>query len=174
MTRMLRTALKVLNGILTSVLIVIILTNVYTLIARKMTGTQNVTVFGFASAVVLTGSMQGTIEPNDMIITQSQKVYRVGDIVMYEGASSTVTHRIIEVTADGYLTKGDANNTDDQMPIPKEKVIGKVIIIIPKVGSAISFFNTPLGMLILVIALFLIIELPTWMKQKMLERRKRK
>lgn len=159
-------ARSVLSGILTAVLILIILANVYILVVRNVKGIQNATIFGFTSAVVLTGSMHGTIEPNDMIITKSQKSYQVGDIVMYDGGSSTVTHRIIEVTKEGYLTKGDANNTDDQIPIPEEKVIGKVVCIIPKIGSVISFFSTPLGMLILVLILFLMIEVPMWRKRK--------
>ncbi len=161
MTKAPRIALKVLNGVITAVLILVIIANIYTLIVRKVTGSQNVTVFGFSSAVVLTGSMSETIEPNDMIITKSQKSYSVGDIIMYEGNSTTVTHRIIEITDNGYLTKGDANNTDDGTPIQKEKVVGKVIVTIPKIGSLISFFTTPLGMLILVLVLFLAIELPS-------------
>ncbi len=166
MTKALRISLKVLNGVITAVLILVIIANIYTLIARKATGSQNVTVFGLSSAVVLTGSMSEAIELNDMIITKSQKSYSVGDIVMYEGNSTTVTHRIIEITDNGYLTKGDANNTDDGTPIPKEKIVGKVIVIIPKIGSLISFFTTPLGMLILVLVLFSSVELPNFINRK--------
>lgn len=161
MTKASRIFLKVLNGVITAVLILVICANVYTLIAKKITGNHGITVFGFSSAVVLTGSMADTIEPNDMIITKSQKSYSVGDIIMYEENSVTVTHRIIEITENGYLTKGDANNTDDGTPIPQEKIVGKVIVTIPKIGSLISFFTTPLGMLILVLVLFLAIELPS-------------
>ncbi len=63
---------KILSGALTVLLALIVVANVYTLAARGITGRQNVPVFGFSSAVVLTGSMSGAIEPNDMIITHQR------------------------------------------------------------------------------------------------------
>ena len=166
MKKIIKKSLKVLNIAITVLLAVILLSNLYTLAARKLTGKQSPTVFGFSSAVVLTGSMQGAINPNDMIITKSQRDYSVGDIVMYEGGTATVTHRIISVSGEGYLTKGDANNTDDGTPIPQEKIVGKVVLIIPKIGSAISFIRSPLGMLIALAFLFALIEIPNLINLK--------
>ncbi len=79
---------------------------------------------------------------------------------MYEGNTAAVTHRIIEIQPGGYLTKGDANNTDDKVPIPPEKVIGKVILTIPGAGAVIQFFQSPMGMLLLTLTLFGMIALP--------------
>ena len=55
--------------------------------------------------MVLTGSMSGTIEPDDLIITRKQSDYMVGDIVMYQTGGTPVTHRIISENEKGYRTK---------------------------------------------------------------------
>lgn len=159
MRKILKTVLRVLNITLTVIMIIFILANLYTLAARRITGRQNVTVFGFSAAVVLSGSMSGAIEINDIIITRSQTDYRIDDIIMFESGSATVTHRIIAINDEGYLTRGDANNTDDKDPIAQEKVIGKVIAVIPKVGVLIAFFQTPFGMLLLVLLLLTFVGL---------------
>lgn len=165
MKRVTKAILKVLSILFVGITAVVLVSNIYILAARRITGNPNPTVFGFTSAVVLTGSMEDTILPNDMVIVHRRPEYEVNDIVMYRGNSSTVTHRIIELGENGYITKGDANNTDDG-EIPRERVVGKVICIIPRVGAVISFFQAPLGMLILVLVLLLIIELPSLIKRK--------
>ena len=139
---------------------VVLLANLYRLAAREIFKVKAPTVFGFSSAVVLTGSMSGTIEPDDFIITRKQSDYTVGDIVMYQTGGTPVTHRIISENEKGYRTKGDANNTDDGTEIPKEDVIGKVVLVIPKIGAAVRLARTPIGMFGLFAAIILIVELP--------------
>ena len=71
-----------------------------------------------------------------------------------------MTHRIISENKKGYRTKGDANNTDDGTDIPKGEVVGKVVLVIPKIGAAIRLVRTPIGMLSLFAAIILITGLP--------------
>lgn len=158
--------LRALDAAVTALMLIFILLNLYVLAAKNINGNHNTTVFGFSAAVVLSGSMSGTIEVNDMVITHSQKEYEIGDIVMYQGEASTVTHRITDINSDGYVTKGDANNTTDGEPVQKRAVIGRVILIIPKIGNAVLFFQSPAGMLFLLIILILMIEIPSLMKRK--------
>ena len=157
-------ALAVLWRILKILILVIVgivlLANLYRLAARKIFKVKASTVFGYSSAVVLTGSMSGAIEPDDFIITHKQSDYIVGDIVMYQTGGTPVTPRIISENEKGYRTKGDANNTDDDTDIPKEDVVGKVVLVIPKIGAVIRLVRTPIGMLSLFAAIILITELP--------------
>lgn len=139
---------------------IVLFANLYRLAAREIFKVKSPTIFGFSSAVVLTGSMSGTIEPDDLIITHKQSDYMVGDIVMYQTDGTPVTHRIISENEKGYRTKGDANNADDGTNIPKEDVVGKVVLVIPKIGAVIRFVRTPIGMLSLFAAFILITELP--------------
>lgn len=151
--RVLKVLVLVIAGIL-------LLSNLYRLAAREIFKVKDPTVFGYSSAVVLTGSMSGTVNPDDLIITHKQSEYKVGDIVTYRTGGTPVTHRIISENENGYRTKGDANNTDDGTDIAVENVVGKVVLVIPKIGAAIRLVRTPIGMLSLFAAIILITELP--------------
>lgn len=146
--------------LLTALLACLLACNVYLLAVRVITGDQQPTVFGFSAAIVISGSMSSTIEVNDMIIIREQDDYKVNDIITFESGNNLVTHRIVEKTADGYMTKGDANNTIDQQVVIPEQVVGQVIFIIPRIGQFIEYLKTPLGMTILVFIGLLIIEIP--------------
>ena len=151
---------RVLKALILIIVGVILLANLYCLVAGRIFKVKAPTVFGCSSAVVLTGSMSGTKEPDDFIITHKQRDYTVGDIVMYQTGGTPITHRIISENEKGYRTKGDANNTDDGTEIPKEDVVGKVVLVIPKIGAAVRLARTPIGMLGLFAAIILIAELP--------------
>lgn len=139
--------------------------NMYRIAAERLLHIKNPTMFGYSAAVVLTGSMSGTIEPNDLIVTRGQAEYRQGDVITYANPYSTVTHRIVQITDDGYRTKGDANNTEDSETVLPEQVIGRVVLTVPKIGGVILFLKSPLGMLCMLAAFVLAIELPQIIKR---------
>ena len=114
---------------------IVLLANLYRLAAREIFKVKDPTVFGYSSAVVLTGSMSGAIEPDDFIITHKQSDYTVGDIVMYQTGGTPVTHRIISENEKGYRTKGDANNTEDASPVQWGNTVGRVKFGIPFLGK---------------------------------------
>ena len=62
-----------------------------------------------------------------------------------------VTHRIVSISADRseFVTKGDANNTEDE-PISADQIIGQYSGRIPKVGDFALFLQKPLGMVIFI------------------------
>ena len=154
-----RLAGKIGGGAVTAVLAVLLAANLYVLAAQRL-GVKDPAVLGLRSAVVLTGSMSGAIEPDDLVVTHQEASYAVGDIIMFRSGSHTVTHRITAVTAEGYRTRGDANNAEDAAVTPPEDVLGRVIAVLPGVGGAVRFLQTPLGMLCLVLALPLAIRAP--------------
>lgn len=93
-----------------------------------------------AALTVLTGSMEPTYHPGDMVISAPKDRYAVGDVVTFQPVSNDptlITHRIVAVrtTADGneYVTRGDANTADDK-PIVADQVMGSVRYHVPKVG----------------------------------------
>ncbi len=122
-------------------------------------------VFGYTPLIVVSGSM----EPN----------YKVGSILYYKEVSigeikendvitfgtktdSNVTHRVFEVTEDGFVTKGDANLSPDVEIVPFDKVKGKVIDLkIPYVGYYINYVNKHLylgGIVVLILVSEFFIE----------------
>lgn len=68
---------------------------------------------------------------NDIVIIQKTNSYEVGDIITYNYENKyLVTHRIVKKENNGFITKGDNNNSEDIENIKVENVKGKVISII--------------------------------------------
>lgn len=162
--------LKVLGRILsiaiTVILGLLLAFNLYTIVARFITKELQPDVFGFSTAVVISGSMSDSIEVNDMVVIHRQEGYEIGDVVTFETDGSLVTHRIIDRTDRGFVTKGDANNSPDLDPVQQEQIVGRVILVVPKIGKAIEFMRTPLGMTCLVLVGFALIEIPALVRRK--------
>ena len=75
---------------------------------------------------VETGSMENKIHPGDYILLLKKDKYYVGDIITFKVKKYFVTHRIIKIEDDKIITKGDANNEEDDA-IHKNQIEGKVI-----------------------------------------------
>lgn len=98
-------------------------------------------VFPIRPALVPTGSMSPLINPGDIVIvarTPLNKV-KVGDIIEFRTPKKiAIVHRVIKVEETKgqtfFITKGDANNTADSDPVPPANIMGKAIMVIPKVG----------------------------------------
>ena len=147
---------RIIAWVLCILFALILIGNIYIILTRAITGKPQPRFLGFSVARIVSGSMSGEIEVNDMILTQKKRDYEIGDIVMYEADSRAVTHRIVEITPEGFITKGDANNTADASPVTEEQIVGKVILIIPKAGNIIGFMRSPMGLLSLVLIAALI------------------
>jgi len=98
-------------------------------------------LLGGEALTVLTGSMQPTYSPGDVVVSVPQEEYQVGDVVTFQpvsGDPTLVTHRIVAVTVGGpqgqqYITRGDANGDDDD-PIEAAQIMGEVVYSVPYVG----------------------------------------
>ena len=129
--------------------------NVYGINASRLAGDPVPMPFGVGSAVVLSGSMEPAVSVGDLLIISEWNNYQVGDIVVYQSGRIAVTHRIVSISGDEVITRGDANNAEDE-PISLERIKGKVVMIIPCVGYLVRIIKTPLGTLaIIALAVFL-------------------
>lgn len=87
------------------------------------------TVAGLATVTIKdgAGSMYPTLSPGDTILIKKSKSYKDGDVVTFYDGSSLVTHRIVEVTEDGYKTKGDNPvNSVDAATVTDDMIFGKM------------------------------------------------
>lgn len=108
------------------------------------------------SFVVKSGSMEPTIMTGDIILISSQEFYNKHDVVTFKDAGGRiVTHRIIDedVSKDNttFITKGDANRSIDNDTITQENILGKVNLVIPKIGFLVGFTQTLPGLLTMII-----------------------
>lgn len=160
-------------GFIVSIVLLIILIPIITVnvifIVKSYTDKDGIpSVLGFKPIIVLSGSMSPAFETGSMIFvreTDTTKL-KVGDIICYMSGESAVTHRITEVVNKGgeisYITKGDANNAPDRIPVNPEAVEGVYIKHINKLGSYAMFMQSTTGMILFIVLpllLYLIFEM---------------
>lgn len=107
----------------------------------------------YKAFVVQSGSMEPAIKTGSVVITKTQKNYKVGDVITFSldgKGREHITHRIVEVS-DSFRTKGDANEEPDLWQVQQDQIIGKSILTIPYLGYFADFVKTPKGFVILVI-----------------------
>lgn len=115
--------------------------------------------------VVLTGSMEPTLSKGDMLFIKriSPDDLNIGEVVAYKRGSVIVVHRIVSITAEGFKTKGDANDVEDPWIVSREDIIGIPGIIVPClgwffIGIAYNIYIRLLvglvGVLLIVLAIF--------------------
>ncbi|WP_408957105.1 signal peptidase I [Natrinema sp. 74] len=103
---------------------------------------------------VATGSMEPTIDAGDGFVAVPSVVagdVDEGDVVVYQArdlhGGGLTTHRVVEETDDGYVTKGDANPFTDQdggePPVKDGQIVAEAlqirgtVVTIPHLGTAI-------------------------------------
>lgn len=154
---------KLIKNVLRFILLIIIGTaigvNAYMINAKNLVGNNLPMPFGYGAAVVLSGSMEPAFSKGDLIIVKETDEFDLNDIVVFESENSLVVHRVVGIGKDEVVTKGDANNVADD-PISKGDVLGRVLFWIPFFGTVVSFFKTPVGIILLVGGAILLIEIP--------------
>lgn len=131
----------------------------------------------FRLYVVQSGSMEPAIMTGDLIFIRPAIDYVQNQVITFvDDQGRTVTHRIMELknVKDGmiFVTKGDANPASDREEVRLEQIVGRVTLIIPKIGYIISFGKTRWGSLLFVIvpAVLIIYDEYRQMKQTLSKR----
>jgi len=143
---------KIVNVLIVFVIIAIIVC-AYSVFSIKVLNKGYVNFFGYSIFEVATGSMKEEIDVGDAVLVKINEDYDVGDIVTYQSGDDYITHRVISKNDSYIITKGDANNTNDN-PIDKKLVLGKVIKIMPKVGVWKKVILTPKVIVLILLTLF--------------------
>ena len=75
------------------------------------------------------------------------------DVIAFYGAKDSnaiITHRVVEnkVVMGEFITKGDANKTEDMNAVPYSNFIGKVVYTIPVLGRVAQALTSTMGKII--------------------------
>lgn len=103
-------------------------------------------LFGIQVYEICSGSMEPSYKKGGIVFVRecSPKEIGVGDIITFRLDTEPevcMTHRVIEINENGsFVTKGDANNTDDPIPVAEERVIGQVCFYLPFLVSSYGGF----------------------------------
>ena len=136
----------------TVILVVILIIVSYCYAQLKIFNKEYINFCGYTIFQVITGSMSGTIEIKDIVIVRITNDVKENDIITYKSGENFVTHRIISIDNEKIITKGDANNSEDD-PIKQEDIVGKVIYIIPNIAIWINVLKTPQVIIAIIITI---------------------
>lgn len=107
---------------------------------------------GYDVLVVQSGSMEPVYHVGSLIYVKSvePEELEVGDVITFElGNGVRGTHRIIEILDNNgeisFITKGDANEMEDNKPVVEDAIVGQVKFTIPKLGFFITYIQQPPG-----------------------------
>jgi len=77
---------------------------------------------------VLGNSMYPTLLPLDVVfVNPVPTIINEGDIIVFRKYDMVIIHRVVRITEEGYITKGDANPVEDPWIVKKEEVLAKVL-----------------------------------------------
>ena len=124
-------------------------------------------LFGLKTMYVNSGSIEPSIRTGDALLVRSLSggsSITAGDVITYRSDhnEAMVTHRVKALKEiqgmTFYQTQGDANSTPDPDLTSAQRVYGKTVITLPKLGYFLHFAtNTLWGKLLLGVAPFLIL-----------------
>lgn len=129
-------------------------------------------IAGGTSLTVLTGSMEPTFSPGDVVVVSGIDAadvcadVSVGDIVTFmpePDDPTLITHRVVGKTVGSYddgtscrlITQGDANSTVDE-PVSPEQVRGVFLYGVPKLGWVRQWAGDHVQVLMIVAAVALV------------------
>lgn len=101
---------------------------------------------------VISGSMEPEIPIGSLVYIKNlpPEEIKEDDIIAFYGTmdeGSIITHRVVSNSKNmgEFITKGDANETNDMNPIPYDNFIGKMVLSVPKVGGMVQTLATAQG-----------------------------
>lgn len=157
---------KIWNFLTTLLVVIVVVLAVILMGARIM---------GFRVFNVISGSMAPQYNVGDLIYVKEVKPHevKVGDPITFILNENLVvaTHRVVEINSEDsyFITKGDANNTNDAAPVHFNNLIGVPKFKIPYLGYASDFIQNPPGTYIAIgiaVILTLLVFLPDMFKKK--------
>ncbi len=150
--------LHVLRRLLLIVAAILLGLNIYKWNAQSLMGNQLPMPFGYGISVVMSGSMEPTLQVDDLVVIRETDTVQVSDIIVYQSRDSLVIHRVLEIDGDSIVTRGDANNAADEA-IALSDVKGVMVASVPRIGAVVQFVKQPAVVAVILIAAVALTEL---------------
>jgi len=145
----------VIGSLLLIVLLLCAAVMLYALTRSKVTG-EAPELAGWQLYVVLGSSMEPAIGPGSLLVVKpvDPAGLKKGDVIVFNDPtdpSRVISHRIMKVNDLSFITRGDANYSDDLEPVLAENILGKSAYVIPYAGYILNFARTATGMVTVVL-----------------------
>lgn len=119
-------------------------------------------IFGYIPIVCESNSMAPSFYKGDLVyIDKNYDVDSIkkGDIIAFElSKEDKVTHRVYDITENGIITKGDANDVVDISPISKSQIIGENVYQIPFIGNFFGNYKLIISIAVFAAALKIFLD----------------
>ena len=115
----------------------------FLLLTLVMIGTR---ILGYQMLTIDSGSMEPNMPVDSLIFVKQTdpSTLKKNDVITFtiDVEGTLVTHRIVSVRTEDrtFITKGDANNTNDA-PVSWSNVVGKTELCLPKIGGLFRVFT---------------------------------
>ncbi len=132
--------------------IIYILVGVYAIVSIP-------SVVGYRPLIVLSGSMEPTYPVGSVLYYKSvaKSEIKEKDVITFELNGTVITHRVNRIDGDNYYTKGDANPSEDSVPLSYDNIMGKTMNFnIPYIGYYIKFVNDNMYLLVVAVVVLLL------------------
>lgn len=119
-------------------------------------------IIGIYMFHIVSESMEPTFYKNDLAIVKScnTEELKIGDIITFEQDDRIISHRISEIVKEKgkmqFVTKGDNNEVVDLELVDAEKIYGKVVFVIPKIGKIVNYIQNVRGFINVCILIIII------------------
>ncbi len=138
-----KTVRRILNAILLALSLLLLAGTIAGRLEEARTGTP-ASVFGIKPVVVMSGSMEPALRTHSVALVRLTPDVEEGDIVLFKSGGAFMLHRFLgEAPGDGdaaadddcsgaaggfIITGGDSNAEADFSPLPRENVLGRVVL----------------------------------------------
>ena len=159
-------AKKIWDTVTTTLVILVVIFAIF-LMGSRLVGLQ---VFN-----VISGSMEPTYSVGDLLYvkTVDPDSVKVGDPITFVLNEDLVvaTHRVVAVDSENrqFITKGDANETEDANPVHFNNLVGVPVFAIPLLGYVSAYIQNPPGMYVAIalgVVLLAVVFLPDLITKK--------
>lgn len=155
---------NIFNFIQYLIILLFIILIVYFSYQKFILKNTSISFFNYNFYVIMSGSMEPTINTKDLIVTHPKDNYEVNDIIAFKNndTNTTTVHRIVNIEYDNngttlITTQGDNNNIADLDKITPDSIIGSYLFTIPLLGSIIIFLSSnPIFIFIILVMIILI------------------
>ncbi len=129
-----KTVRRILNAILLALSLLLLAGTIAGRLEEARTGTP-AGVFGVKPVVVMSGSMEPALRTHSVALVRLTPDVEEGDIVLFRSRGAFMLHRFLgeapdegDAAAGCIITGGDSNAEADFTPLPRENVLGRVVL----------------------------------------------
>lgn len=121
---------SILKNVFLIISIAILIFCIFIAIKSKQLG-RDIYILGYKPYIIATGSMETTLKVRGLVVIKQvpYEEIEIEDIISFvpNGVGKSICHRVVGITNEGFITKGDNNFSTDRWIISKEEYQGKLV-----------------------------------------------